>query len=100
MSTKKKATRDSQGRFITPGNEEDVIDGNFGQDKFKLFSKLRLLIFSLIMIILSIPWSVIFFQPAKNMGNNFYNYVGNITDGFKDSFCDCNIARTLRDPKF
>ena len=66
FSSKKK--RDQQGRFITEGGE--LGSELLGESKVRVWKSFKAFIFFMLMLILTLPWSVIFFEPAKLYGYN------------------------------
>ena len=77
MSTTKKKTRDSQGRFITNGEESEQDTKDLPPTSY--WKKLRTLIVFTMMLVLSLPWTVIIFQPARTYSNQAVEYFGGLT---------------------
>lgn len=92
MSSKRK-TRDSLGRF-TPGTE-DVGTTLLEIPKYHFWRSIKTIVFFCIVVIVSLPWSVIFFEPAKTYSSHLVDYVGNLTSVIKDSACSCR-SQTCR----
>lgn len=82
MSSKKKI-RDQSGRFVP---EEEI-----SQER-TLWRRFRTIVIFSVMLLLSIPWSVIIFEPAKNYGTHFADYVGNVTSSLRENVCSCRIS--------
>lgn len=96
MSTTKKKTRDSQGRFVTNGEESEQDTKDLPPTSY--WKKLRTLIVFTMMLVLSLPWTVIIFQPARTYSNQAVEYFGVLTSNLRDSVCNCQasaICKTL-----
>ena len=79
--------RDSHTRF-TPGAEE-TYPTLLELPKIKFWRSIKAIIFFCIVVVVSLPWSVIFFEPAKTYSARFVDFMGNLTSVIKDSACSC-----------
>jgi hypothetical protein len=94
--------RNSQGRFIPKPEDEEVqnenkIVVNVGRAVWRNFRTTGIIIF---LILLTLPWTIIFFEPAKKLGLNCAELIANLTTIFKDSVCSCQINKCSQAPAF
>jgi hypothetical protein len=85
MSPKKR--RDSLGRFVSDGQDSDSEQVEV--PKVRFWGKMRAVIVLTMMLVLGLPWTVIFFQPAKDYGNHMFDLMGNVTNQLKENMCSC-----------
>ena len=103
MSTRK--LRNSQGRFIPKPEEEseqekekeNKIVINIGRMVWRNFRTTGIILF---LILLTLPWTIIFFEPAKKLGFHYAESISNLTTIFKDSVCSCQINKCSQAPAF
>lgn len=86
MSSKRKS-RDTLGRFIP---DTDEMDSSLLElPKIKFWRGIKAIIFFCLVVVVSLPWSVIFFEPAKIYSGQFVDYVSNFTASIRDNACSC-----------
>jgi hypothetical protein len=98
-----KRVRNSQGRFLSKPEEEsekekeNKIEINIGRMVWRNFRSTAII---LILIIVTLPWTIIFFEPAKKIASHYAETVGNLTSIFKDSVCSCQVNTCKQIPAF
>jgi hypothetical protein len=94
MSTRKKQARDEAGRFLP---QEITLDDN---RQAKMWKKFKTGLIVIILIVLGIPWSVLFFEPLRIYSDNMLDFARNKTYEVKNNLCNCRclaqgVASTL-----
>jgi hypothetical protein len=87
MSSKKK--RDLFGRFTAGSQDSDSEKSD--TVRVTTCGKMKSLVVAILILLLGLPWSVLFFQPAKDYGHQVYDFVGNVTNQLKDNLCSCPL---------
>jgi hypothetical protein len=97
MSLKNKQHRDEYGRYTPkdpPSMEEETKNTDNKDNNMKFLTKLKTIIFFSVILILSLPWTVIFFEPAKTYGTYMMGAVGNMTSNIRNNVCSCGMYST------
>jgi hypothetical protein len=93
MSSKRKQNRDSTGRFTGKEDSEEEAITTVTEKIGFLWRRLKLILFVLTFVVLSIPWSVMVFEPAKNYGNLLMEYAKNMTTDVHYNLCSCPLPQ-------
>ncbi len=85
-------SRDSMGRFIS---DDTPVDGNGDQTRItrsSVWKWLRFAISLVLLVLACMPWTFLAYEPAKNFGTGVTEAVRNLTDLFKDTYCNCQLS--------
>jgi hypothetical protein len=84
--------RDTNGRFTT-SDEESMTTKIFSS---RIIPSLKGWFMILILFFLGLPWSVLFYEPAKIWSGNAMEYFINNAMDFKASVCSCSIKPQVK----
>lgn len=94
MSPPQKKSRDSLGKFL-PAILSDESETQEVK-RYNIWRICRFLGATLLMLLVGLPWTVLFIEPAKTYGTTAVEFMGNVTTGVRDNLCNCRCALPLR----
>jgi hypothetical protein len=87
MSTIKRK-RDSLGKFTSSKDDEE---GKLNKINISsIWNRVKVVMVLLIFVVLSLPWTILIYEPTKNFGSNIGDMLTNYTTEIKDSYCHCS----------
>jgi hypothetical protein len=100
MSNRRKQARDTCGKFISKTDEtlEETI--TLGEKLGRIWRNLKVLMFFLTCVFLTLPWSVMVYEPAKNYGTLAVDYVRNLTVDVHGNLCSCPLPDLRKERNF
>ena len=82
-----KRRRDSSGKYSS-NKEENEEDKELLKVK-SIWSKVKVGMALFVLLILSLPWTILIYEPTKNLSLNVGEMLSNMTVELRDNYCQC-----------